>query len=561
MSYLVLARKWRPQNFRDIVGQGHITRVLTNAILSNRIAHCYLLTGIRGVGKTTAARIIAKALNCEKGPTPEPCNQCSQCMEIVNGSSMDVFEIDGATNRGIDEVRQIIENVRYQPAKSRFKIYIIDEVHQVTNAAFNALLKTLEEPPSFVKFILATTEPHRLPETIRSRCQRFDFRRIPVHDIAGRLREIAVVESLRITEGALLLIAREAQGSMRDAQSLLEQVLSYAGPTEGTKGSTIEVDEHLLQDILGIAERKTLHGLCAAVMDGKPGRCVELVAEVTSNGLDLARLSQELVEHFRNLLVARLVQEKDSGETGPSTQSSMSGLLFDLHDQEIEELKRQVTGISVESLMDYFRVMSEGDEEVARSPYPRFALETTLVRLATLPKSMAITEALDRLENLERRISAGGEMEALPSKEEILQDPSTTQVVNRTESPPSDDSVAQDKGEVWRQFVAFVMKEKRFLASHLEQVRPLEFPPGPLKIGVEDRHHLSYLQDRENLSMLKDFANRFFSSDVKVVISSSTIKSPSADQGSDLSKTATGGGGDVVEEALRIFGGSIKEVK
>lgn len=552
MSYLVLARKWRPQNFGDIVGQGHITRVLTNAILSNRIAHCYLLTGVRGVGKTTAARIIAKALNCEKGPTPEPCNQCSQCLEIVNGSSMDVFEIDGATNRGIDEVRQIIENVRYQPAKSRFKIYIIDEVHQVTNAAFNALLKTLEEPASFVKFILATTEPHRLPETIRSRCQRFDFRRIPVHDIAGRLREIAVVESLRITEGALLLIAREAQGSMRDAQSLLEQVLSYAGPTEGTKGSTIEVDERLLQDILGIAERKTLHGLCAAVLDGKPGRCVELVAEVTSSGMDLTRLSQELVEHFRNLLVARLALP---------TQSSMSGLLFDLHDQEIEELKGQVTGISVESLMDYFRVMSEGDADVARSPYPRFALETTLVRLATLPKSMAITEALDRLENLERRISAGGEMEASPPNEEILQDPGATQVVNRTESPPSDDSAAQDKGEVWRQFVAFVMKEKKFLASHLEQVRPLEFPPGPLKIGVEDRHHLSYLQDRENLSMLKDFANRFFSSDVKVVISSSAIKSPDAVQASDLSKTVTGGGGDVVQEALRIFGGSIKEVK
>ena len=552
MSYLVLARKWRPQNFGDIVGQGHITRVLTNAILSNRIAHCYLLTGVRGVGKTTAARIIAKALNCEKGPTPEPCNQCSHCMEIVNGNSMDVFEIDGASNRGIDEIRQIIENVRYQPAKSRFKIYIIDEVHQVTNAAFNALLKTLEEPASFVKFILATTEPHRLPETIRSRCQRFDFRRIPVHDIAGRLREIAVVESLRITEGALLLIAREAQGSMRDAQSLLEQVLSYAGPTEGTKGSNIEVDERLLQDILGIAERKTLHGLCAAVLDGKPGRCVELVAEVTSSGMDLTRLSQELVEHFRNLLVARLALP---------TQSSMSGLLFDLHDQEIEELKRQVAEISVESLMDYFRVMSEGDEEVARSPYPRFALETTLVRLATLPKSMAITEALDRLENLERRISAGGEMEASPPNEEILQDPSTTQVVNRTESPPSDDSAAQDKGEVWRQFVAFVMKEKRFLASHLEQVRPLEFPPGPLKIGVEDRHHLSYLQDRENLSMLKDFANRFFSSDVKVVISSSAINSPDAVQASDLSKTVTGGGGDVVQEALRIFGGSIKEVK
>ena len=179
MSYLVLARKWRPQNFGDIVGQGHITRVLTNAILSNRIAHSYLLSGVRGVGKTTVARIMAKALNCEKGPTPEPCDQCSHCVEIKNGNSMDVFEIDGASNRGIDEIRQIIENAMYQPAKSRFKIYIIDEVHQVTKDAFNALLKTLEEPASFVRFILATTEPHRLPETIRSRCQRFDFRRDP----------------------------------------------------------------------------------------------------------------------------------------------------------------------------------------------------------------------------------------------------------------------------------------------------------------------------------------------------------------------------------------------
>ncbi|NIO08646.1 MAG: DNA polymerase III subunit gamma/tau, partial [Deltaproteobacteria bacterium] len=256
MSYLVLARKWRPQNFGDIVGQGHITRVLTNAILTQRIHHSYLLTGVRGVGKTTVARIIAKALNCEKGPTPDPCNECSHCAEIINGNSMDVFEIDGASNRGIDEVRQIIENARYQPAKSRYKIYIIDEVHQVTKDAFNALLKTLEEPAPFVRFILATTEAHRLPETIRSRCQRFDFRRIPVHEIAGRLGEIARAESLGITEGALLVLAREAQGSMRDGQSLLEQVLSYAAPAQGGEGNTVEVDEGLLQDILGIAERK-----------------------------------------------------------------------------------------------------------------------------------------------------------------------------------------------------------------------------------------------------------------------------------------------------------------
>src|ERR1051326_9147770 len=195
MSYLVLARKWRPQTFKDIVGQGHVTQVLRNAIGAGRIAHAYLFTGVRGVGKTTAARVLAKALNCERGPAADPCNECSQCLEITEGRSLDVYEIDGASNRGIDEVRQIIENVKYQPARSRFKIYIIDEVHQVTKAAFNALLKTLEERPEFVKSSLAPTEPHRLPETILSRCQRFDFRRIQTRETVERLKEIAAKES------------------------------------------------------------------------------------------------------------------------------------------------------------------------------------------------------------------------------------------------------------------------------------------------------------------------------------------------------------------------------
>ena len=261
MSYLVVARKWRPQSFEDIAGQAHITRTLQNAIRTDRIAHAYLFTGVRGVGKTTAARILAKALNCEKGPAATPCNQCSICAEITSGNCFDVLEIDGASNRGIDEVRQIIENVRYQPAKCRFKIYIIDEVHQVTKDAFNALLKTLEEPPPSVKFILATTEPHRLPETILSRCQRYDFRRIALREIVERLGEIAKSEGLAITEGALVLLAREADGSMRDAQSLLEQVLASAGPSS-------PVEERSLQEMLGLAERRALYELSSAVIEG-----------------------------------------------------------------------------------------------------------------------------------------------------------------------------------------------------------------------------------------------------------------------------------------------------
>jgi len=283
MSYLVIARKWRPQNFADIAGQEHITRTLQNAISSDRIAHAYLFTGVRGVGKTTAARILAKALNCERGPTPDPCNECTQCQEISQGSSIDVLEIDGASNRGIDEIRQIIENVRYQPAHGRFKIYIIDEVHQVTKDAFNALLKTLEEPPPSVKFILATTEPHRLPATILSRCQRYDFRRINLREIVQRLGAIAKSEGLDITDEALLLLAREADGSMRDAQSLLEQVLAMAEPA-GRKDKKAQVNEALLQEVLGLAERRTLYEISAAVIRGDARRCVELVAQAVAQG-------------------------------------------------------------------------------------------------------------------------------------------------------------------------------------------------------------------------------------------------------------------------------------
>src|ERR1043166_7114344 len=272
MSYLVIARKWRPQTFADIAGQEPITRTLQNAIRANRIAHAFLFTGVRGVGKTTAARILAKALNCEKGPTPNPCNQCGNCEEITSGSSLDVLEIDGASNRGIDEIRQIIENVRYQPAKCRLKVYIIDEVHQVTKDAFNALLKTLEEPPPSVKFILATTEPHRLPETILSRCQRFDFRRISLREIVERLSDIANREGLKITNGALVLLAREADGSMRDAQSLLEQVLARAIPADGAESGAI-VDEVLLKDVLGLTERKLLYDLSQSILANEPRCC------------------------------------------------------------------------------------------------------------------------------------------------------------------------------------------------------------------------------------------------------------------------------------------------
>src|SRR5262245_13187627 len=250
MAYLVSARRWRPQTFEDLIGQEHVARTLGNAIRSDRVAHAFLFTGVRGVGKTTAARILAKALNCERGPTPTPCNVCVNCLEITAGNAVDVLEIDGASNTGVDDVREIIDNVRYQPAKSRFKIYIIDEVHMLSTSAFNALLKTLEEPPPHVKFIFATTDPHKVPHTIHSRCQRYDFKRIPLRLIVERLAHIVRSDGIEVSERALFLVAREAEGSMRDAQSMLDQVIAFAGK---------KVRDEDVADALGLADRSGLY--------------------------------------------------------------------------------------------------------------------------------------------------------------------------------------------------------------------------------------------------------------------------------------------------------------
>jgi DNA polymerase-3 subunit gamma/tau len=560
MSYLVLARKWRPQSFEDVAGQEHVTRTLQNAIRAQRVAHAYLFTGVRGVGKTTAARILAKALNCEKGPTETPCNECSQCQEITQGNSIDVLEIDGASNRGIDEIRQIIENVRYQPAKCRFKIYIIDEVHQVTKDAFNALLKTLEEPPPSVKFILATTEPHRLPETILSRCQRYDFRRISLREIVERLGVIAKSEGLKITDGALVLLAREADGSMRDAQSLLEQVLACAEPSDG-KGNQATVDETLLHEVLGLAERRVLYELSAAVLGGDARKCLTLVAEVVHQGRDLNRLSRDLVEHFRNLLVARLSGKQSAG-------SGVANLL-DLPDQEIADLTEQSAAVSVETLLDYFDFMAAGDEEVARAATPRFALETVLIRLATLPQSLPVAQLVERLERLEGKAPLSAKPQIATSR------PSPVVTAPRAPAPSTGlSSVAvvppvvdvprlAESGEAWRDFVAFVGKEQKFLASHLESGTALTLPPGQLKIAVSERHHLAYLQDSDNLATLKDLARRFFTQEVSVQIASElSVFGPSAmERGMSAPISPGEERSDMVKEALRIFGGSIRNVR
>ena len=384
MSYLVLARKWRPQRFDDVVGQPHVVQTLTNAISTERIAHAYLFSGARGIGKTSVARILAKALNCAEGPSPTPCNECNSCNEITESSSLDVLEIDGASNRGINEIRELRENIRYLPSKSPYKIYIIDEVHMLTGEAFNALLKTLEEPPAHVIFIFATTEPHRIPITIMSRCQLFEFRRIAAAEIVKHLNHIAQAEGIEISDVSLRLLAKEAEGSMRDGQSLLEQMIAFSGK---------KIRDEDLLEVLGVIDRQALLDTAAAIFQGDAVRCLEIVESLFLHGHDLRRFCQELAAHFRNLLVIKVSDEPHK--------------LINLTEAELTDLEEQAVGVSSANLQQFFHFLLRGEEEIRRASNPRLVLEMTLLRLVQLPQVMDIDTLIGQVHNLEQRISAG----------------------------------------------------------------------------------------------------------------------------------------------------------
>ena len=377
-QYRVIARKFRPETFEEVIGQPHATRTLQNAIRLKRIAHAYLFSGARGVGKTSVARILAKALNCEKGPSPTPCNQCSNCLEISKTNSVDVIEIDGASNRGIDNIRELRETARYRPAKGRYKVYIIDEVHMLTTEAFNALLKTLEEPPAHVIFIFATTEPHKIPATILSRCQRFDFRRLSLQQIVEHLKKIVSKENAEFSEGVFYAIAREADGSMRDAQSLLEQLLAFSGD---------DLPETEILDILGVIDRQSVLRTAEAVLAGNAPACLDLVADVYRRGIDSRRFCQHLCDHFRNLLFI--------------TVSAGREIRLDLPEDEKKLLKDQAAESTSESLHIYFQMLLKGEEEIRRSSMPKMALEMLLLRMAQLPKLESIDAVLDRIATIE----------------------------------------------------------------------------------------------------------------------------------------------------------------
>lgn len=384
MSYQVIARKYRPQAFSDLTGQEHITRTLGNALEQKRLHHAYLFSGVRGTGKTTSARILAKGLNCHAGVSSRPCLQCPSCTEIAAGSSLDVLEIDAASNTGVDNVRDvIINNIGMLPARDRYKVFVIDEVHMLSTSAFNALLKTLEEPPAHVVFIMATTELHKVPDTILSRCQQFEFRQIPTEQIFQRLREIASSEGVTIEEGALREIARAGAGSLRDAQSALDQVIAFSGTT---------ITEDDVASSLGLVGAATLGRFAETIAARDSRSLLTLIEEIAARGYDLRNFTRELMAYLRHLLIVK------SGIT--------SGTVLGVADVEIERLKQLATQFSEEDLVRCFHLLAATEKEIKDSPHPRFQLEIGLVKLAHATRLRTLDELIARLEALES--NAGG---------------------------------------------------------------------------------------------------------------------------------------------------------
>ena len=595
MSYLVLARKWRPQVFEDVVGQRHITQTLQNAISQKRVAHAFLFTGARGVGKTSTARILAKALNCEKGPQINPCNQCTTCHEISSGTSMDVIEIDGASNRGIDEIRELRENVRYTPAKSRCKIYIIDEVHMLTREAFNALLKTLEEPPSHIVFVFATTEPHKIPATILSRCQRYDFKRIPLKEILENLSRIVREEKVQMSHRGLLSIAQESEGSLRDAQSLLDQVISYAGR---------EIRDEDIVEVLGLTDRKILFDVIEAVASQDAERCIEIAEHIYHYGVDLQHFCRELLQYFRDLILMKVSQHPEA--------------LMELPEEELEILKRQAEKFQFDQLNHLFNLLMKGEEEMAQSTFPRTMLEMTLIRVATLPPVLPIGEIVKKLEGLEKKhpsVEAKEQKAPSPSgkllspkgsKEEEGRVQEESQVswekrskekvsekkgprvgqTSETEGAPIEKRVSQEESEkgiksgggsqkvreeAWRGLVDFTRARNPILGSFLALGNPVHFSDDKIEIGFEkDSFHYERMLEKENRNQLESICQEYFQKKAKVIISAldqeifskgravfETERLPRNELGKPLNKE--GEKNSLIEEALRLFDGRILE--
>src|SRR5467141_706699 len=585
MSYQVIARKWRPQTFDDLVGQQHVTDTLKNAIKNDRVAHAYIFSGARGVGKTTAARILAKALNCVKGPTPNPCGECNSCKEIAAGISLDVIEIDAASNRGIDQIRELREMVRYAPAASRSKVVILDEAHMLTGEASNALLKTLEEPPDRVIFVMATTQPEDLVDTIRSRSQHFHFRALTFAEIAGRLEEIAKKENLKLEPGAMAVIARMAEGSLRDALSLLEQARAYCGET---------IPDKEVRELLGVVPDDALEELVGAIAEGSADRALGLVHTFQKEGRNLQHFCREAIRHMRNLLIAR-------------TCGADSDLIAATADQR-PALAKAAALFSEEDLTRFFQILLQTDDDLRRKPDPRVHLEMGLLRLINAARLAPLEELLGELKSdaansgAARSVALAGApttsaKSAAPSFAAAIPVQPKTQFSSPFTAPASAPPTAitasaevkqagaegepgiPAKGhpaaalpigitqEQVAEIKAAVQTQQKFLGELVEQSSLWELEGAELRIyfSPEKRPFAEMMEGRETLEKIRSISSKVLGRAVRVCAKLEAVAAAAASAARGTSGTqelrAQFERDPMVRSMLQRFGGKISEVK
>lgn len=523
MGYQVTARKWRPQTFDDVVEQQHVTRTLRNAIRLGRIAHAYLFAGTRGVGKTTMARVLAKALNCEQGPTEQPCNACQSCLEITQGTSLDIVEIDGASNRGIDEIRDLRERLRYLPTRGRYKVYILDEVHMLTKEAFNALLKTLEEPPAHVVFVFATTEIERIPYTIVSRCQRFEFKRVSLTGLTEQLEHITQSEGIRISRACLMRIAKAAEGSMRDAQSLLDQVVAYCG---------MEVRDEDVNQILGYVGIDMLAECLRALCQQDAAAALHIMTLLQSEGHEATGIARALLEGLRHLIVLKTVPHPEE--------------LIPLSEADIETLRAVAALASIEEIYGQFHVLSAAEQTLRHASNPFLGLEMSLVRMACIGRVQPLQTILEHLQRLETDLPAVPAPAAAEERPAAVParpvrngqaEAAQTSVRNtgaRGETPAApihamslaeapQKAVLSTAENLWEALQQRVTERRPPLAGHMQHGRPLTLDEHKLVIGFANKFSLEYLREPENLVVLRDAAQTLLGRSCNVVLEPSNV--------------------------------------
>ncbi|MFO7708096.1 MAG: DNA polymerase III subunit gamma/tau [Desulfobacterales bacterium] len=558
MSYLVLARKYRPQSFGEVVAQEHVTQTLVNAIAAGRVAHAILFAGPRGTGKTTVARILAKAMNCPQRSGSEPCNQCRSCSEITGGHSVDVFEVDGASNNSVDQVRELRENVKYMPAHSRYKIYIIDEVHMLSTPAFNALLKTLEEPPAHVLFIFATTEAHRIPITILSRCQRYDFRRLRQAAVSSYLAEICRKEGVALEPDSLDVIAHEAGGSIRDSLSLLDQVMACGEKT---------ISGEQVLDILGVLGRRQVVDLAEAMMGGDVRRFVLTLEEVFDRGHDLKKVHADLVETFRNLLVIHTSKDPQR--------------LVDLPPGEVEALQALARRVSPLELQHVLDVLYREEPAMRLTSNPRLALEMAFFKTRQRPPALTIEALIGKLDELRREVGAAGEGGGTPSMPpprggpEGGHAPSPGTPGGRAAAPPRErfssarPGAPVDAGEspgesAWQRISARIAQQQPSLAAHLKKCSLRSLGSGCWEIIPPDNAYGAAMLRREkHMALLRQVCAEVLGGEASITVAADDAAPTPPPARRERSQTLVQQtlNHPLVAEAIDIFNGNLVDVQ